>query len=273
MAEKMKVYFLDLGYSPCDLNMLANVFEDKPHVDKSTCYAILIDHPKAGKILIDAGFHPDAMYGRWAKHAPFRVETFPYVNTAKQTIEYQLALCDTRPEEINTIILSHIHEDHTGCLYRFEHATIYMNDKEFANPKAVDWLLADEEERRNMPAYSELGIPMNMAIPNNKYAFIHDDCELFEGVKIIQLPGHTMGQIGVVLELEHNTLVYTTDAAFLRENYGPPAVAPGKTADYEAAMNSIEKIRSIVTEKNATICYGHDQGVFESLKHAPEYYD
>ena len=125
-----------------------------------------------------------------------------------------------------------------------------------------------------MPPYAELGIPMNMAIPNHQYQFIHDDLELFEGVKIVQLPGHTLGQMGVQLELENSgTLLYTTDAVFIRENLGPPPVAPGKTADHEAAMNSIEKVRKIAQEKNALICYGHDQAVFDTLKHAPEYYD
>ncbi len=115
----MKVSILDNGYLLMDKNILlkdavlANADEPDKRCELVKCpvMMVLIEHEQ-GKILLDLGCHPDAgKKGYW----PDRVwKSERYFHEPHQTIEAQLALCGVTPEQIDTVVLSHLHEDHTG---------------------------------------------------------------------------------------------------------------------------------------------------------------
>ena len=267
----MKVYFLDLGYAYFNLNTLANVHGEGVVRGRSPQYAILIDHPSGKKILIDCSFHPESMRGRWT---PKRMFYSPYYYTPAQTMENQLALIGLGPEQIDIVLISHTHIDHTGYLYLFPQATVYVNPKEFPVPGALEWLQASVEDREKMPSYKEFGISDDLCCPIEKYVFVEDEPEIVEGVKIIQLPGHSPGQMGFLLDLENTgKVILASDAAHLSANYGPPVQIPPPNKDDEGYLASMEKIRRLQKETNAKILFGHDYEQFKKIKFAPFYYD
>lgn len=53
-----------------------------------------------------------------SEHWPESIkEINPYYQKPEQTLEYQLGLLGLKPEDIRTVILSHMHVDHAGYLY------------------------------------------------------------------------------------------------------------------------------------------------------------
>lgn len=268
----LKVYLLDLGYTIFDLNLLSPVYGEAGKNGQSSAYCILLDHPTEGKIMLDLGFHPDSMLGRWSEEKK-KFTTWTY--NERQNFMYQLLLCGVDPKDVKKVVLTHMHQDHIGCTYLFPHAEIFFPASELKSDAARRWLTATNEQRAAMPSAAELGIHPDLDCDVHNYHFLPDeDYELCEGVTLISLPGHTMGTMGVLLDLENSgPILYASDALMVPGNYQDPPVPPGKVADMGLYLSSVEKIRKLQAETGCEIWYGHNFPQFKSLKHAPEYYD
>ncbi|VBB06701.1 metallo-beta-lactamase [Lucifera butyrica] len=267
----MKVYVLDNGWLECDANWMVGLStvatlqnkECRHKWLKIPVYCVLIDHPE-GKILFDLGCHPNAMKGYWPNGL---VSIFPYYYNENQDLERQLALTGTKPGDIKTIILSHMHLDHAGNLYRFEHADVYVHRKDFEYGQTLVHLSPQPE---NHGAY----VKADMEVAVKQFHLVDKDFELVPGVEIISLPGHTPGVLGVIVHLaKEGTLIFPQDAVYTRENYGPPVKASGIVHDSLAFFSSVEKVRNYARKYNAKVMFSHDMEFFKTMKHAPQYYE
>ena len=267
----MKVYILNNGWLECDANWMVAfsslaTLETKAGMHKwikIPVYAVLIDHP-SGKILYDLGCHPDGMRGYWPKEL---ANVFPYYHNEDQDLVKQLALTGTKPSDINTVILSHMHLDHAGNLYRFKHANVYVHRKDFAYGQTLVHLSPN-------PANHGAYIKSDMETIVKQYHLVDEDFELAPGVEIITLPGHTPGLLGVIIHLEKDgTLIFPQDAVYTKENYGPPAKSSGIVYDSLAFFSSIEKVRKYAKKYNARVIFSHDMDFFNTMKLAPQYYE
>lgn len=265
-----KVYILDLGYMLADINCIvpgtnvasASEPERKNQLAHSTCDAILIDHPTAGKILFDLGCHPDAMKGRWPSNM---MESAAYYYTPEQTLDHQLALCGTKAEDISMVALSHMHLDHAGYLFRFPHTKMIVHAAE------LPFAMGTVYQRLSMegqPSY----VRADLVEPVDEYTLVEGDTEIADGVTLLELPGHTPGHMGLMVETDSGTLIFCRDACVHHALYGPPAKPSGFVADWPNYKGSIEKVRRLAKEHNAMVVFGHDWEQFCSMKHAPEYY-
>ena len=266
----MKVYVINNGWLECDANaMVAGstqaTLQNKEVMHKwikIPVYAVLIDHPD-GKILYDLGCHPDAMRGYWP---PGLVSVFPYFNNEENDFEKQLALTGTKPEDIKTVVLSHMHLDHAGNLHLFKHANVYVHRKDFAYGQTLAHI---SPEPANHGAY----IKGDMEVPA-QFTLVDEDFELVKGVEVVTLPGHTPGLLGIVVHLEkEGTLIFPQDAVYTRVNYGPPARPSGLMYDTVAFFESIEKVRKLEKKYNAKVMFSHDMEFFKTMKLAPKFYE
>lgn len=266
----MKVYILNTGYLETDKNNVvagATVgTKSCPHVEnewiKLPVMAVLIDLGHE-KILYDTGSHPDAMSGYWPVHLQ---EIYPLYQTEGQRLENQLALCGCKPEDITKVVLSHMHLDHAGNLNLFPHADVYV-------PKE-DFMYAQSLVRLNKDPLTHGGyIKADLDVEVKQYHLVDGDFDLAEGIRLIQLPGHTPGLLGVVVHTEKDgTLIFPQDCVYNSEIYGPPAKPSGLLYDSLAFLKSIEKVRQLQKRYNAQVFYAHDESFFNTVKKAPEYY-
>lgn len=96
-----------------------------------------------------------------------------------------------------------------------------------------------------------------------------------DGVRLLEVPGHTWGTMCLMVDLPNTgTMIFTSDAAYMRESYGPPPVGAAIVYDSLGWLNSIERIRSFATLRDATIIFGHDPTQIKEIRLAPEaFYD
>jgi len=255
-AAGARVYILDLGWLECDANWMVAMSvvgtKENPNPParwiKVPVYAVLVDHPE-GKFLYDTGCAPVAANKPQA--------LFPYYHEENQTLPKQLALVHTRPEEIKAVVLSHMHSDHAGNVGLFTAATIYVH-------------------RREMEHALSAGGPsvLKQESVAKRCRLIEEDQDIAGGLRLISLPGHSFGVLGMLVETRRDgALLFSSDAVYTRTNYGPPAKASGIVYDSLSYFQSIDKVHRLEKERHATVMFPHDMEFFKTLKTAPECYE
>ncbi len=262
----MKLFILNTGYLETDKNNVVACSTigtySNPKVTNQwirlPVLAFLIE-TESGYILYDTGSNPEAMNGYWPKHLQ---EIYPLYQKKEERLEEQLASCGVRPEDINTVVLSHLHLDHAGNLDLFPHADVYV-------PKA-DFCMAQMQVRMNADPAAHGGyIKEDLNVTVKQYHLVEEDFELAKGVEVINLPGHTPGLLGLVVHLESETFLLPQDCVYTGEIYGPPAKASGLLYDSLSFFRSIEKVRSLQKKYQAKVIYAHDEALFKTLRTAP----
>lgn len=194
---------LDLGIMKSDVNLVApgtvkatrSNPEAKTYMIDVPIDSILIDVPGYGRILYDLGCDPKGMSEHWPESIK---EINPYYQKPEQTLEYeyQLGLLGLKPEDIRTVILSHMHVDHAGYLYLFPHAEVIVQEKEFTAALTYAFEQLDQNGHT-------LYMRRDITAPVDKYTLIDGDYMVCPGVRCISLPGHSAGMMGLQVELDH----------------------------------------------------------------------
>ena len=269
-GKVMKLYVLNTGYLETDKNGVVACAtigtKSRPHVSnewiKLPVMAFLLE-TEGGYILFDTGSHPDAMKGYWQETMQ---ETYPLYQKEEERLENQLALCGVKPEDIHTVVMSHMHLDHAGNLHLFPHADVYV-------PKA-DFMYGQTMVRLNPDPNTHGGyIKGDMDCQVKQYYLVEEDFTLAPGVEVVNLPGHTPGLLGLVVHLKGGTVILPQDCVYTKENYGPPAKASGFLYDSLSFFSSIEKVRRLEEKYQAKVIFAHDYEFFQTLKLAPAYYE
>lgn len=267
----VKFYILDTGYLETDKNNVVAgstaCTRDHPIVQHEfyqlPVMCILIEHEN-GYILYDTGSNPNAMNGYWPNSLQ---NAYSFHQKMEQRLEIQLALCGVRPEEIDTVIVSHMHFDHTGNLHLFQHADIYV-------PKA-DFMMAQTEVRlTNDPEVFSGYCKGDLDVLVKQYHLVEEGFEIIPGVEIVNLPGHTTGLLGLIVHGQKDgTFIFPMDAVYTMEIFGPPAKASGLLFDRELYFKSIETVRRLQKQYHATMIPAHDWDLFQTLRKAPACYE
>ncbi|TCL44389.1 glyoxylase-like metal-dependent hydrolase (beta-lactamase superfamily II) [Harryflintia acetispora] len=259
----MKVYLLDTGTLLADKGGIVYRGGDAPkETVRLPVPAVLIDHPQ-GKILYDTGCHPDAMKGYWPQNMQ---RAFPLTQEPSQRLERQLALCNTTPGEIKTVVISHLHLDHLGGIYLFPHADVYAPKADFLHALSETHRVSDPERHGGY-------IKNDLEQPVKEYHLIEGDYTLAPGVELLSLPGHTPGLLGMLVQLDCGTLLFPQDAVYTAENYGPPAVPARSPYDRELLLASIERVRRLQKEYGAKVFFPHDWDFWQTVRRAPQFYE
>ncbi len=265
----MKLYILNTGYQELDKNWMVAMSTvgsaDQHQVEnkwiKIPIPAYLIETDD-GYIVFDTGCNPEAMNGYWSNYLQ---KTYPLFQTEEQRLENQLALCGVKPEDVKTLILSHMHLDHAGNLQLFPHADIYVPKADYMNALVATHVTQDPEKHG---AY----VKGDLERPGN-YILVDEEFEIAPGIEVINLPGHTEALLGLILHLDGGTYILPADCIYTRENYGPPVRFSGLVYDSIAFPKSIERVRSLQKKYNAKVIFSHDWDFFQTLDLAPKYYE
>ncbi len=265
----MKLYILNTGYLETDKNNVVACSTigtySHPRVQnewiKLPVMSFLIQTDD-GYILYDTGSHPDAMKGYWPKNLQ---EVYPLYQKDEERLENQLALCGVKPEDVKTVVISHMHLDHAGGLHLFPHANVYVPKEDYQHAQVM-------VHKSPNPAEHGGYVKADCEVPAN-YILVDQDMEIADGVKLLCLPGHTPNLLGILLQMDNANYILPQDCIYTEEIYGPPAKGSGLLYDSLSYFKSIEKVRALQKQYQAKIVFAHDYEFFKTLKLAPEYYD
>ena len=174
-------------------------------------------------ILVDTGLYEDEVISP----PEFEQET----GLEAKTMTEALADQGLSPEDIDTIILTHLHDDHCGTSELFTNAEFYVQKAELEfcrSPHPIDHRYDD------------------MFIEDIEFNELEGDAEILPGIRVVFTPGHSPGCQAVIVETGQGPAAITgfccNKANFPERG---PAICPGVHTDAIAAYDSIQKIKQL----------------------------
>lgn len=152
-------------------------------------------------VLVDTGFNEDmaAKRGRTLLRRP----------------DAALPLVGVDPAAVETVIVTHFHNDHVGGFESFPNATFHVQDDEmaFATGRYM------RHERFSKPYEPEHVIGLVRLAFRQKVAFHDGDEEIFPGLSVHKIGGHTMGLQAVRVHTRRGWVVLASDASHYYEHF------------------------------------------------------
>ena len=221
-------------------------------------HCVLVDTPD-GKLLWDTSC-PRDWETRWAPTG--LQDFFPYDRvTEEQYLDARLGQLGVSPENLTYVVFSHLHFDHAGNAKMFGStgAKLIVNDKEKEFAFGFDGLFT--------------GAHLKSDYDGLDFQTVSGDTELLPGVTLIEAPGHTPGTMSMKVDLpETGSMIFTSDAIYMGDSYGPPATPAAIVNDLGAWYASVEKIRVLAEKTNSQVIFGHDADQLWSMRRSPDGY-
>lgn len=241
-APAMKVHFLDLGSLRANKNdMIAD--QDKEAKLDLPLFALLIEHPTLGNIVYDTGIPGD-----WETELIDRVKT-SYPVQSSRTIKEALADKGLTPDDIDLLIVSHLHFDHSGGI------------KYFAGTKAGSRVLLSRDAYDTV-SNSDSWVKKFFLMPGIDFILYEGNLRLSDDITLFFQETHAPGLAGLMLKTKKNgTLILTNDAVYTEEVYRKK-ILPGSVYNIyktpELFYKNIEMLQEMVKEHKGTLIFGHD---------------
>jgi N-acyl homoserine lactone hydrolase len=233
--------------------------------------AFLVEHPGAGAILIDTGFHRVIADGAPAERSrnlgPLRRLLATGIRMRpEQTAAAQLRALGIEPREVSLIVMTHLHFDHASALADFPAATVLVSAPEWraanARGASLQGYVAAQLDPR--PAYRTVDFHGGGAHARGPFERALD---LFGDGSLILLdtPGHSAGHLSVLARLREREALIAGDAIYtlatLREGQ-----RPWHSQNRRAFERSVRALGEYDREHpDALIVPGHDMAHWETL--------
>jgi len=240
-------------------NLAALTMRSAPwSVTKFPAICALIQHPSGRNILFDTGYA--RRFYTVTQKLPYKVYAWftPVTVTAEDELHSQLLQDGFRPQDIDTIIISHFHADHLGGIKDFPDATIIASQNAFDAAQAlspiqavktgfIPDLIPDDFKHRLSPMEQIPTVPVLDYLPGfqNGWDLLGDG-----SVLAVPLPGHAKDQFGIYFQdAEHGETFLVADAAWssraIRENRMPSTLAYSafdSGRDYDLVMGKLHHL-------------------------------
>lgn len=230
--------------------------------------AFLITHPTAGPVLVDTAFHtsvasrPAANLGRiMAAASRARVE-------AGREIPAQLREREIDASEVSTVVLTHLHFDHSSGISEYPSATFVLAERE--------WEAATTEDRPLLQGYNPSHFDYLFdyrtvdfdAAGISSYASFGRTFDLFGdgSIRLAFSPGHSAGHCSVIARLSDRDLVIAGDAIYTHaqlEGADPPP-RPVDMHNWKRSLRELQQFNR--TYPRAVIVPGHDADHWPTLE-------
>lgn len=222
--------------------------------------SFLVEHPGAGPVLIDTGFHgsvavdPKQNLGRISTRLFKDIEMRP-----EQAVAAQLRERGIDPGSVRHVVMSHLHNDHASAMSDFPGATFLFTNREWEAAQEPRGQLRGYVRRQFDHAFDYRLIDFDTAQAGSFASFARS-LDLFgdESIRLVFTPGHTPGHFSVVLKLARREALLTIDAAYLAETIRSGHM-PAHPWDEHVFKRSLREIQLYADQTpGALIVPGHD---------------
>ena len=179
-----------------------------------------------------------------------------YATEGISNIDLGLASLELTPDDIDYVILTHLHTDHAG-------GAVTLEDKRFvprfANATYIfskqDWEEAIDPNERTSAVYN----------PDRYYAIkdsgrteiIDSDTELFPGIRAVFTGGHTSGHFALKIESGDHKVFYYADI-FPTSHHMKVAYIPATDLFPLDSMEAKRNVLPEIVNDEVVMCYDHD---------------
>ena len=157
-----------------------------------------------------------------------------------QTLDEGLGKLGLKPEDIDTVIITHLHFDHIELTYRFKKAEILVQKKELE-------FVCNPHPLRAHAYKSNLSF-----LEGANIRTLDGDTDIVDGVRVLLTPGHSAANQSVAVETAAG-LAIITGFCCVQENFNPPPelqergpfIPPGVTLNAMQAYDSAARVAEL----------------------------
>ena len=213
---------------------------------------LLLRAPRA-TVLVDTGMG-DKVTPELAEQQGFRLER------PQGWLVDDLARHGVSPDDIDLVVLSHLHADHCGgsthflpgrLVSTFPRARYYVQQRE--------WDDAHHPNERTRATYYPANFDPLQA--SGQLRLLNGDTSVTESVRVVVAPGHTAAMQAVVVESGGETAVFPSDLAFFRWHLERLAWVSAYDLDPMTTIETKRHWQRWLVERQAAVVFQHDPQV------------
>ena len=174
-----------------------------------------------------------------------------------------LAAIGVQAAQVQDVVITHMHYDHAGNVALFPQARFHVQDAEMAYCTGR----AMSHAHLAGPFDAENVVDMVRRTFAGRVIFHAGDAELYPGVSLHHLPGHTLGLQAVRVLTPRGPVVLASDAIHFWANLQRQTPFP-IVADVVAYLDALRKLRRLAPSLDHIIP-GHDPGVLQRFPAEP----
>jgi len=231
------------------------------------CSAFLIRHPSAGPFVVDTGLHPSVSAKPAANMGRLAAAIVKPKLEPGEDLPAQLRARGLDPKALRLVVMTHLHYDHASGMSEFPAASFLLTEAE--------WRFATTVNRPILhgyrPSHYDYAFDYRTLSYNgsgiDSYSTFGRTFDLFGdgSVRLVSLPGHTLGHQGVLCHLGDRDLLIAGDAIY---TYGqltdrPPAPRPEDPHTYRRSLQELRLFHRQFPQ--AVIIPGHDAEHWRTL--------
>ena len=245
---------------------LVHTILDRQWTEPLPIYAFAIEHPE-GVIVVDTGETAQApqpgYFPRWHPG----VRAFREWVEPGEEIGPQLDRLGIRPADVRWVVMTHLHTDHAGGLHHFPRNEILVTraELEFASglPRAPAWLRREYALAGHVRARPRSNSSQTPFGPFPRSLRLTDAGD----VTLVPLPGHTPGQVGVLVADGDHTVFLAGDSSYTQDLM-LRGKADGVGASDEEERRTHERIRDFAAATPTVYLVAHDPDTASAARRA-----
>jgi N-acyl homoserine lactone hydrolase len=229
--------------------------------------AFLIEHPSAGRILVDTGLHPSVAVDPKENLGRLNARFLKPRMDASDAVPAQLRARGVEPASIGTVVMTHLHSDHASAMSEFPASTFLFSHQEWEYATTVSRPAMHGYVRRQFDHAFDYRTVDFEGEGVDSFASFGRAVDVFGdgSVRLAYTPGHTLGHMSVVVRLRGREALLTGDAAYTRATIETGHL-PHRMADEHLFGRSLREIQIYAQQTpDALIIPGHDIDAWREL--------
>jgi len=229
----------------------------------------IVEHPGAGLMLIDTGFHASLAVDPKPNMGPILGRLFSPRMGTDDGMPDQLRARGFDPKDVRLVVMTHLHVDHASGVAQFPDATFIVTEREWRSATEEKGLTAGYVRRQFDHAFDWRTVDFD-GDEVSSFASFGRTLDVFGdgSVRLAYTPGHTLGHMSLVLRIEGGEFLVAADAAYTMRTLRESVMPYGAHDEHEFKRSLKEVQRYIEQTPSAVVSVGHDLEAFRALKPA-----